>query len=110
MSDEADPKVFRSGMEIEDGPSFIHPEVRPGPPEWEAYRRPRFSRRVRIVITAVIWAIPALLIYLALSVVIVGGSTGDGRARAAFVFFLFPLVPAAPLLLRATKDLWGTRD
>lgn len=94
--------TFRPGMEV-DPHSFTPPEVRPGPPRWEKYRAPRFSRGVRVAITIAILVIPTLLLFSAAYQLI----AGDGRERAAFAIFLFPLVPLTPLLVRAMRDLWG---
>ena len=57
-------------MEVEQPTSFTPPEVRPGPPERERYRAPRFSRPVRILITIGIWVIPGLLMVQALGQVL----------------------------------------
>ncbi|HEX5016651.1 MAG TPA: hypothetical protein VFX15_03590 [Actinomycetes bacterium] len=103
MSTDPEPRAFRIGMEVAQPTSFTPPEVRPGPPERERYRAPRFSRPVRILITIGIWVIPGLLMMQALGQVLTGG----GHSRAAAVLFLLPLIPMAPLLRRAMHDLWG---
>ena len=89
-------------MEVE-GPRFTPPEIRPGPPEWERYTPLRFSVRVRAAISVVISIVPVFLVVAAVLQVVLG----DGRARAAFVILLLPLVTMGPLLVWAMRDLWG---
>jgi hypothetical protein len=95
---------FRPGMEV-GGLDFTPPEVRPGPPTWKRYRGPRFSRGVRVLLTIAILAIPAFLVFASLVQLV----NGEGQERAAFAIFLFPLIPATPILTWAMRDLWGWR-
>lgn len=93
---------FRPGMEVEPA-VFTPPEIRPGPPQRERYRSPRFTRPVRVVWTVGILALPAFLVWVALGQLLMA----EGRARAAFAIPLFPVVPMCPIVLRAMRDLWG---
>ena len=95
-------RPFRPGMEVEPA-TFTAPEVRPGPQQWERYRAPRFTRPVRVAWTIGILSLPVFLVWAALVQLLMA----EGRARAAFAIFLFPMVPLTPLLLRAMHDLWG---
>jgi hypothetical protein len=105
MTAEPSINAYRAGMEVEP-PEFTPPEVRPGPPEWQKYRAPRFSPRVRVIITIAVFAVPSLLLFAAIYQVV----AGDGRERAAAAILLFPMVPAVPLLIRAWNDLWGSGE
>ena len=109
MSGESHAKPFRAGMELDEPASFTPPQVRPGPPQWEKYHPPRFSRRVRILITVGLWAVPACFVVSSVLVAAFGAGVDDARVRAVAALFLMALVPMAPFLYRATRDLWGSQ-
>jgi hypothetical protein len=107
MAAEPSINAYRAGMELDEPSTFTPPATRHSLPKQDRYTPPRFSRPVRVVITGGMWLIPGLLMLQAVMLALTGGTIGDGRVRAAAVLFLMPLVPAAPLLIRATRDLWG---
>jgi hypothetical protein len=94
--------IWRVGLEVP-VPERTVPEIRPGPVEWEPYRGIQFSTRVRVAISIAISIIPVFLV-LAAGIQIF---LGEGRVRAAFVFFLMPVVVIGPLAWWMLRDLWG---
>lgn len=97
-------RPYQAGMEVAVEP-FAAPEFRPGAALWAPSYGVRFSRPVRIPLSVLICFLPACIVLLNIAQFMLG----EGPARASGLMVLILVVPAAPVIWQAMRDLLRPR-